>query len=422
MEQLLEDTLEPRDVIRSVSFSQQYGFLIEDLRRWGFREADSPPTLRVFPYDWRKSNVLAADRLADLIDQIFNEHSGAAEVSLIAHSMGGLVSRFYLESGRYNGRKGFPAVRRLFTLGTPHRGAPLALTAAIGSERRLFLNAAQVKSLANDPRYPSLYELLPPQGEPFAWDEGPKAAYLPLDPYDPTVAADLGLSAANLGAAKAFHNGLDRNRCPTHVRYFFFVGSRQFTPTSAKLLKSGSGYQVSLLSLDDAGDGTVPIWSASLTGVQGRPVGGEHGEIYKSTDLRSTLAALLGAPGNLGAIIPKVEVFVRDKVVEPKVTLHTAFNFPDRVSNIRGVVSFEKVEVNEAGKEQSAKRRGPRHTLNYSGVAADSIRIALTAPAEPGSYRVVFRDSESRALGKDDFFVQSDEPSKLRVTRRRKPR
>lgn len=421
MAQLLDDKLEPRDVIRSVSFSQQYGFLIEDLRRWGFREAGSPPTLRVFPYDWRKSNILASDKLADLVDQIFDEHSGQAAISLIAHSMGGLISRFYLESGRYNARRGFAAVRQLLTLGTPHRGAPLALTAAIGSERRLFLNKAQVKSLANDPRYPSLYELLPPEGEPFAWDEGPQAAYRPLNPYDPAVAADLGLSAANLAAAKALHAGLDRNRCPSSVRYFFFVGSHQFTPTSAKLLKDGSAFRVSLLSLDDAGDGTVPIWSGSLTGVQGRPVGGEHGEIYKSTDLRSTLSALLGAPGKLGAIVPKVEVFVRDRVVEPKATLHVALNFPDRVSNIRGVVSFEKVEVNDAGKEKSKKRVGPRRTLNYSGVAADSIRIALTAPVEPGSYRVLFQDSGSNAVGADGFFVQeSDEPPKSDAPRKTK--
>lgn len=423
MEELMQDNLEARDVIRSVSISEQYGFLIDDLRRWGFNEGATPPTLRVFPYDWRKSNRLAAGKLADLLDKVFDEHGDTVEVSLIAHSMGGLISRFYLESGLYNERRGFRAVRQLLTLATPHRGAPLALTAAIGSERRLFLNAAQVKRLANDPRYPSLYELLPPPGEPFAWDEAPGAAYQSLDMYSAELAAALGLLQENLNAAQELQRGLDLRRRPDRVRYFFFVGSHQVTLSSVLLFKKGSGYDVRRVDLEDAGDGTVPIWSAALTSVQGRPVGGEHGGIYKSVDLRRTLAGLLGVPGMLGAIIPKAEVSIRDKVVEPSVTIHIALNFPEKVRNVRGVLSFEKVEVTDTGKERSAKRSGPRQTLNYSGVAVDSIAVVLVAPAKAGFYRVLFHDLASRVLyGKDDLVVQeSSVASKLGVAKKRKP-
>ncbi|MGC1783631.1 MAG: hypothetical protein WA708_13995 [Acidobacteriaceae bacterium] len=54
-------------------------------------------------------------------------------------------------------------IKRLM-VGTPHRGATLALTAAVGPEKRLFLSASQVLQLVSDPRYPALYELLPPKG------------------------------------------------------------------------------------------------------------------------------------------------------------------------------------------------------------------------------------------------------------------
>src|SRR5687767_10085566 len=119
MDALLSDDVVATDVIRSYSISKQYGALLEDLERCGFDERGSLPTLFAFAYDWRKDNALAADQLADLVDVVFDQHRGQAELSLIAHSMGGLVSRCYLESGRFDGRPGFKAVRRLLTLGTP---------------------------------------------------------------------------------------------------------------------------------------------------------------------------------------------------------------------------------------------------------------------------------------------------------------
>jgi triacylglycerol esterase/lipase EstA (alpha/beta hydrolase family) len=161
MKELLRDDLVATDIIRKFSISHQYDDLIRDLGTCGFAESSNPPTLYVLPYDWRKANELAAKLLADLVDKAVSERDDA-DVTLIGHSMGGLVCRFYLESGSFTTRTGFSRVRNLVTLGTPHRGAPLALTAAVGLERRLFLNADQVLQLASDPRYPSLYQLLPP--------------------------------------------------------------------------------------------------------------------------------------------------------------------------------------------------------------------------------------------------------------------
>jgi PGAP1-like protein len=60
-----------------------------------------------------------------------------AEIALIGHSMGGLVSR---SACHYADSAGWPAkVRHIFTLGTPHHGAPLekAATAATGAFARL---------------------------------------------------------------------------------------------------------------------------------------------------------------------------------------------------------------------------------------------------------------------------------------------
>jgi phospholipase A1 len=177
-------------------------------------------SLVAFPYDWRKSNCIAAQALAAKLDELVERHHGQADILLIGHSMGGLIARYYLESGHFDSRPAWGAVRKLVTLGTPHRGAPLALTAALGLEKRLFLSAAQVRQIANDSRYPAVYELLPPVGEPFAWDVGSELSQ--LDVYDSSIAQALGLNQSNLETARAFHAGLNPTRRPSHVRYFFF--------------------------------------------------------------------------------------------------------------------------------------------------------------------------------------------------------
>src|SRR5262249_44796757 len=48
--------------------------------------------VRAFPYDWRLSIAKSAERLAAFIQ----EHFPGKPVTLVAHSMGGLVSRLYM--------------------------------------------------------------------------------------------------------------------------------------------------------------------------------------------------------------------------------------------------------------------------------------------------------------------------------------
>jgi pimeloyl-ACP methyl ester carboxylesterase len=69
-------------------------------------------------YDWRKSvKDSATTYLKPWIDRA-KQRSGAGKVILVGHSMGGLVSRSYIQSAAYAND-----VERLITLGTPHRGS-----------------------------------------------------------------------------------------------------------------------------------------------------------------------------------------------------------------------------------------------------------------------------------------------------------
>ncbi len=70
----------------------------------------------VFDYDWRLSNFDNAVKLRKLIEQRFP--NSAQRIDIIAHSMGGLIARIYIQT-----LGGADRVQNLIMLGTPHRGS-----------------------------------------------------------------------------------------------------------------------------------------------------------------------------------------------------------------------------------------------------------------------------------------------------------
>lgn len=67
-------------------------------------------------------------------DYGFGDSAGSRSVYLVAHSMGGLVSRSMMQTyGFANGQRGGERVASLITIATPHHGTPLADLASIGA-------------------------------------------------------------------------------------------------------------------------------------------------------------------------------------------------------------------------------------------------------------------------------------------------
>jgi len=97
-----------------------YDNLMEALIAAGYKENslnEDQPTLFTFPYDWRTDNNITAGLLKERIQRV-KEISGRDKVDLIAHSMGGLVARSYIESDDYQND-----IDQVIFLGTPHLGA-----------------------------------------------------------------------------------------------------------------------------------------------------------------------------------------------------------------------------------------------------------------------------------------------------------
>lgn len=118
---LLDKNLEYADEWELDPHFHTYDGLIADLQNYGGYELGK--NLFTFPYDWRRSNHFTAQLLYGEIQKIKNQ-TGSPRVDLVAHSMGGLVARYYIVSNLYQND-----VDQLIFIATPQRGAPKAYLA-----------------------------------------------------------------------------------------------------------------------------------------------------------------------------------------------------------------------------------------------------------------------------------------------------
>lgn len=259
-----------------------------------------------FGYDWRQPNKTTAAALAAKLDDIAGTYPGA-QIWLIGHSMGGLVSRYLLESGMAQGARW--TVQGLITLGTPHLGAPLALSVVTGEEDvTKLLDPHVLQQVVDLPLYPSGFELLPPPQSQFVADvsgagqgiyEGVVNQLLTAAPP-----AGFGAPPTSFADAQAFFSGLDytgggSGRPPYYVVYgsgLDTVDQFVYNPAAA-----GPAAQLAQMAYagNAAGDGIVPQSSATFTGgtIAGTPyqaVGVRHGLLPADAGVLAQIDAWIG--------------------------------------------------------------------------------------------------------------------------------
>ncbi len=152
----------------------------------------------------------------------------------------------------------------------------------------------------------------------------------------------------------------------------------------------------------------MPTWSGMLNGLERQFVGGEHGTIYRVDALRRALATLLEKPGVLAGVPDKVEVSLRDKVVEPGDEVHVRISFEGSVGDFSGVLTLERAQL-EPLTERVVAFDPPNqvYPVTHQGVGMEGMSLVFVAPDLPGPYRVAFRDTETAApSGYDELIVQ----------------
>jgi photosystem II stability/assembly factor-like uncharacterized protein/pimeloyl-ACP methyl ester carboxylesterase len=131
-----------------------YSPLIAHFEALGYREGVD---FWIYPYDWRKTNRLAAAGLDQVVDQAI-ARTGQPQVTIVAHSMGGLVTRQYIADPQRAAK-----VKHIVTLGTPYLGTPKALYALAEGDCVTQLGPFCLPSAAETlrmlPNYPGFYEL-----------------------------------------------------------------------------------------------------------------------------------------------------------------------------------------------------------------------------------------------------------------------
>ncbi|KAB1159035.1 hypothetical protein F6X68_09925 [Micromonospora sp. AMSO12t] len=210
-------------------------------------------TVLEFPYDWRQSNEYSARLLQATVEPILDRRRRdhpRARLVLLAHSMGGLVARYYAEC--LDTRK---LTRRVITFGTPYRGAAKALAvlangaAAVGPFRLRL--GELVRSL------PSVAELLPT----YACVGDSADALRPLAevtvPGLPERCRERGLRFHADIEAAIVRNGTDR------PSYHAILSHRQSTVTWTSVAADGTVVAHAPGDFAERGDGTVPRCSAA---------------------------------------------------------------------------------------------------------------------------------------------------------------
>lgn len=205
------DLLEPRDILRGVKIVnflpeiEIYENLIFALEtRGGYREAewDEPgkdgyqDAFYVFPYDWRRDNVETARLLIKKIEALkVKLKKPNLKFNIIAHSMGGLISRYAAMYGDADIPAGEPKPTwtgarhfdKIFLIGTPNEGSVLSLRALLSGYSVTGLSLPFVQNFNRFDVFtiPAMFQLLPLMESLIAYDENLKR--MPLDIYNPVT-------------------------------------------------------------------------------------------------------------------------------------------------------------------------------------------------------------------------------------------
>jgi hypothetical protein len=273
-----------------------YSRLVEAITRTF--DVRSGQNLFEFAYDWRRDNRVAAHRLARASHRwlrTWRERSGndRAKLILVAHSMGGLVARYFLEP-----LDGWTSTRMLVTFGTPYRGSLNALNfIANGMRKRLGpVTLLELTDLLRS--FDSVYQLLP--------------IYPCLDAGDgPLVrvseaTAIPGLNPSRAASALRFHHEIgeavrahEQEQAYLDGRYSIhpIVGTFQPTSQSAQLRGGRLTTLHTYAGEDQDGDGTVPRVSATPLELSGQRretyVATRHASLQNGESTLVQLAGLL---------------------------------------------------------------------------------------------------------------------------------
>jgi pimeloyl-ACP methyl ester carboxylesterase len=267
--------IEPRRIVSDVVIvpgilkQQQYSRLGDYLESGlGYTRGKD---LLEFAYDWRRDIRLAAKRLAETIDQ----WRPGAPITIIAHSLGTLVTRYYVE--KYGGKR---LVERIVLMGGPQYGTPKALMVILVGPGILPFGLGDERLRQAMAHFPTSYQILPTY--PSVFDQnGDQIDVMRDDTWLPEG------QRPYLKLARDFRQELGHRSSVPCVSIFGY-GFKTAVRANIERRPDGRWREVSLVE-EIAGDLSVPAGSAVLKNSEIHPVYQEHGALYVDNDVKMRL-------------------------------------------------------------------------------------------------------------------------------------
>ncbi len=228
-----------------------------------------------FAYDWRGDVREAAQSLAEMVDR----WSVDQPITLIAHSLGCLVARYYIDC-----LGGDRHVGRLILMGGPNYGSPQVLPNLL-PDRLGHLRTPMgalggmfgEKIIRMFMTFPYAYQMLPVSQDVFDQHNNP------INLYEDNSWLPTAESHRYLDAGRELHQALNKRATVSTICIF---GYGITTPVRINITRDSTGQWQSMeVSTSKDGDGMIPASSAVLEGAEIHPVQQDHNQLYVDEDV-----------------------------------------------------------------------------------------------------------------------------------------
>jgi len=170
VELVVDGVFNSLELIPGIMSKDIYGDTIATLEKNFLGQANIVP----FAYDWRQDITHSSQQLAQLVDNLYAQ--GAPKVAIVSHSMGGLITSYYLLYGKQNlenARPNLYGAKKLYAVvmaATPFQGTMTVFrNMQFGVQFGVNKKALENYAVAS---FPSSYQLLPQYPESLLSESG----------------------------------------------------------------------------------------------------------------------------------------------------------------------------------------------------------------------------------------------------------
>lgn len=337
--------------------------------------------LFLFAYDWRKDCGITAGELHAHAVRLHELHG--KKVVLLAHSMGGLIARYYVNSTINSA----DLIKRIVTMGTPLKGAPDSFESLqLGAD---ILPFGLRRSATRDAirTFPSTYQLLPYDSD-FIIDDNNRVIDIFKDkswvdnPDHRNLLIDALQFHKNLGKARQRSNAL----VPVYGIYGY--GHTTLTRVCVPTYSHARWWTTAKFQrFVNTGDGRVPVSSAKTNNA--KPVAQKHGALFRNLDVQQYISDLLcseDAP-------PHLLEDSQEQQISPIIEMNSSlFNPGDNAQVLAGLVDQDHPTSLHNIRISVTVRSGDEEIIGtHESTSEQGNRLAIVefqVPRQPGGYAV----------------------------------